>query len=72
MWMKIPLAAVMGALLGLLLHVMWTPALDGQCTIICHPVRSPVAFSLLTVGVVIAHHALTKDVPRGAVDDESD
>ena len=69
LWVKSILGAVFGAMIGLLVHVLWSPALGEQCTIICHPYRSTIAGALFAIGAVIAHHAATKDAGRGTIDD---
>jgi hypothetical protein len=68
-WLKIALGAAFGAAVGLLVHVLWSPALGDSCAIICHAHRATLAGALFAVGVVIAHHASNRDAGRGTIDD---
>jgi uncharacterized membrane protein YagU involved in acid resistance len=70
LWVKLALSAAFGTLIGFLVHVLWTPALGGTCTIICHPVRSSAAGALVGVAVLLVYRELTRDAGRCTIDEE--
>lgn len=57
-FLKLAIATAFGAALGYGAHVVWTPAFEGTCAVICHPVRAPVAGALIGAATACVHRII--------------